>query len=125
MRPALQTRLVRRIWMHFVTGDAGELSTAKTGGCLRAIKLATGDTNHSIAPETVLKKFWFSLANKIFLLRVIGGVWLHDKLLREIVSTWAKPVAMPVKIDFVRHVLESPDTVALPARERRFGSVQF
>ena len=125
MRPVLQARLVRRIEMHFVTGDAREFAAAKTGGSLRAVKFAAGDSNHSIAPETVLKKIRFGFANEIFLLGMIGGVRLHDELLCEVIFARTKSAAMSVEIDLVCHVVESPDAVALATRERRFGALQF
>ena len=92
---------------------------------MRSIEFAARDANHSIAPEAVLEKIRFGLANEIFLLSVIGCIRLQDELLREIAFAWTKPGAMPVEIDLVRHVIERPDAVTLATRERRFGALQF
>ena len=59
--------------MHLVTGEAGKFAAAKTGRRLRAVILAAGHANHAIAPEAVLEKIRFGLANEIFLLSVIGS----------------------------------------------------
>jgi hypothetical protein len=66
---------------------------------------------------------------------VIGRVWLNDETLSEIVTTRAKVGAVPVKIDFIGHVVESPDAVALAAieagdrggeaRRIRYASIRF
>ena len=111
--------------MHLVARNAREFAATETGRGLRAIELATSDSNHPIAPEAVLEKIRFGLANEIFLLGVICRIRLHDKPLHEIVFSGAKSRAMAIEIDLVRHVVESPDTVTLSTRERRFRALQF
>src|SRR5205823_9895786 len=77
--------------MHLVAGDAGEFATTKTRRRLYAVEFASRYSNHSIPPESVSEETRLGPANKIFLVTVIGRVWLHDKTLREIVSAGRKP----------------------------------
>ena len=71
------------------------------------------------SPQNLLpKKPRLGPANKIFLVTVIGHVWLHDKTLREIVSARTEAGAVAIEIYFVRHVIKGPDAVALTASER-------
>src|SRR4029077_5332240 len=103
--------------MHLVTGDAGEFATAKTRRGLHAVEFASRHSNHSVPPESVAEKIRRGPANKIFLVAVIRRSWLYDETLREIVSAWTEAVAVPIEIDFIRHVIKGQNAVALPAGE--------
>src|SRR5437773_1695518 len=87
-------------------------SATKPDGC------ASRYSNHSIPPESVSEETRLGPANKIFLVTVIGRVWLHDKTLREIVSTRTEAGAVAIEIYFIRHVIKGPNAVALTASER-------
>ena len=110
--------------MHFVAGEAGEFSAAKTGRRLHAVEFAPGHANHPVAPESVLKKIRLGPANEILLLGVIRRAGLDHEALREIASTGTKCGAVPIEIDLVRHAVESPDAMALPAGEPGFRPFQ-
>src|SRR5437879_406869 len=105
--------------MHFVAGDAGEFSAAKTGRRLHAVELSSRHPNHAVAPESIPKKIRFGPADEILLFAMVPRVWLNDETLSEIVSAGTETGAMPIEIDLVRHVVESPDAVTLTAIERR------
>ena len=134
-RPFRQTHLLRLLGMHLVTGDAGKISAAKTRRRLQAVKLAAGDSNHTVAPKAVAKKIGLRFANEIFLFAVVGRVWLHDEALAKIIVTSAKVRPLSIEIDFIGHVVESPNAVALAAIESgnrggqargiRYASVRF
>jgi hypothetical protein len=96
----------------------------KTGRRLHAVEFAPGYANHPIAPEPILEKIRLGAANEILLFSVIRCVRLNDEALREIASTGTKNTAVPIEIDLVRHVVESPDAVALPAGEPGFWTFQ-
>ena len=117
-RPRCHIGVAWRIQMHLVAGDAGEFATTKTRRCLYAVEFASRYSNHSIPPESVSEETRLGPANKIFLVTVIGRVWLHDKTLREIVSARTEAGAVAIEIYFVRHVIKGPDAVALTASER-------
>ena len=104
--------------MHFMAGDAGEFSSAKTGRRLHAIKLSSRHANHAVAPEAIPKKIGFGPADEILLFAMIRRVWLNDETLAEIVRSRAKTGAMPIEIDLVLHVIEGPDAVTLAAGKR-------
>src|ERR1700757_3798821 len=103
--------------MHFVTGKAGEFSAAKTRRRLHAVVFSSGYPNHSVTPESIHEKIRLSPANEILFFGVIGRVWLNNETLGEIVSARTKAAAMAIKIDFVRHVVKSPDAVTLATIE--------
>ena len=117
-RPRCHIGVAWRIQMHLVAGDAGEFATAKTRRRLYAVELASRHSNHSITPEPIAEETRLGPANKIFLVTVIGRVWLHDKTLREIVSARTEAGAVAIEIYFIRHVIKGPDAVALTASER-------
>ena len=104
--------------MHFVAGDAGEFSAAKTGRRLHAVELSSRHPNHAVAPESTAKKIRLGAADEIFLFVMIRRVWLNDETLSKIVSAGTETGAMPIEIDLVRHVIEGPDAVTLAAIER-------
>ncbi len=103
--------------MHFVAGDAGKLAPAKTRRGLHAVEFPARYPNHSIAPKPIAEKIGLGAANEILLLAVILRVRLNNETLRKIMLPGTKPGALPIKIDFVRHVIESPNAVALAAIE--------
>ena len=76
--------------MHFMTGDAGKFAATKTRRLLRPIVFTPRDADHAVAPEAILKKIRFGLANEILLFGVIGCIRLHDEALHEIVRPRAK-----------------------------------
>ena len=104
--------------MHFMARDTGEFSAPKTGRRLHTVELSAGYPNHAVAPESILKKIGFGAVDEILLFTMIRRVWLNDETLREIVGAGAESGAMPIKIDLVRHVIESPHAVTLTACER-------
>ena len=117
-RPRCHIGVAWRIQMHLVAGDAREFATTKTRRCLYAVEFASRYSNHSIPPESVSEETRLGPANKIFLVTVIGRVWLHDKTLREIVSARTEAGAVAIEIYFIRHVIKGPNAVALTASER-------
>jgi hypothetical protein len=104
--------------MHFMAGDAGKFAAAKTRRSLHAIEFPARDPNHSITPKSIAEKIGLGLANKILLLAMILCVRLHNETLDQIVLSGTEAGALLVEIDFVRHVVESPNAVALAAIER-------
>ena len=103
--------------MHLVTRDAGKISAFEAGRLLHAIRLSPGHSNHSVTPESVAEKIRLGPANKIFLVTVIRRTWLYDETLCEIALAWTEAGAVPIEIDFIRHVVKGPNAVALPAGE--------
>ena len=103
--------------MHFVTGKAGEFAAAKTWRGLYAVEFASRYSNHSITPESIAEKARLGPANKIFLVTVIRRAWLYDETLCQIVLARTEAGAVPVEIDFIRHVVKGPNAMALPAGE--------
>src|SRR5436305_14459128 len=101
--------------MHFVAGDAGEFSSAKTGRRLHTVELSSRHQNHAVAPESIPKKIRFGPADEILLFAMIRRVWLNNETLGEIVSAGTETGPMPIKIDLVRHIIEGPDAVTLTA----------
>ena len=71
-----------------------------------------------------MKKIRFGPANEILLFSMIRRVGLNHEALREIASTGTKSSAVPVELDLVRHAVESPDAVTLPAGEAGFRTFQ-
>src|ERR1051326_9516032 len=124
-RPRFRIGLTRRVEVHFVAGDAGEIAAAKTGRRLYAVEFASGPANASLAPESVVKKIRLRPGNEIFLFGVIRSVGLHHEPLREFARTGTKSSSVSIEIDLVRHVVESPDAVTLPASEAGFGPFQI
>jgi len=116
-RPCFHIGVVRRIQMHLVAGDAGEFAAAKTRRGLHAVEFASCHSNHSVTPESVAEKIRLGPANKIFLVTVIRRTWLYDETLCEIALAWTEAGAVPIEIDFIRHVIKGPNAVALPAGE--------
>ena len=110
--------------MHFVAGNAGEIAPAKTGRRLHAVQFAASHANHPIAPEPILEKIGLGAANEVLLLRVIRRIGLDHEALGEIASTGTESSAVPIEIDLVCHVVESPNAVALPAGEAGFRTFQ-
>jgi len=104
--------------MHFMTTNAGKLATAKTRGSLHAVEFPARDPNHSIAPKPIAEKIGLGPADEILLLAVILRVRLNNETLGQIVLAGTEAGALPIEIDFVRHVVESPNAVALAAIER-------
>jgi hypothetical protein len=113
--PSCQTHLQRVSRVHLVTRYAGKLPTPKTRRRLHAVELATRDADHSVAPKTIREKIRLGFSYKILLFSVIWRTRLNHEALAEIFMARAKIRALPVKIDFVRHVIEGPDAVALSA----------
>ena len=103
--------------MHLVAGDTGEFAAAKTRRGLHAVEFASCDSNHSVTPESVTEKIRLGPVNKIFLVTVIRGTWLYDETLCQIVLAWTEARAVPIEIDFIRHVVKGPNAMALPAGE--------
>src|ERR1043166_9176385 len=99
--------------MHFVTGNAGEFASAKTRRCLHAIEFASGHANHPVTPESIAKKIRLGAPNEIFLFRMVWCIWLNHETLGQIMSTRTEGGAVPIEIEFVRHVIKSPHAVAL------------
>ena len=114
-RPFLQARLIEIGRMHFMTSDARKISAAKTRRGLEPVELTARYSDHSIAPKTVPEKIGFCFTNEIFLLAMIRRAGLNDKALFEFALARAKSSTVTIEIDFVGHVVESPDAVALPA----------
>ena len=119
--PFFQTGLTRGIEMHFVAGNAGEFSAPKTGRRLHAVKLSARHPNHAVVPESTPKKIRLSPADEILLPGVICRLWSNDETLSEIVRPRTKGTAMAIKINFVWHVVECPDAVALATIKCRIG----
>ena len=111
--------------MHFVAGNAGEFAAPKTGRRLHAVEFASRHANHPIAPESIVKKIRLATVNEILLFSMIRGAGLNHEALRQIASAGTKSSAMPVEIDLVRHVVESPDAMALPTCKARFRTFQI
>ena len=134
-RPFRQTHLLRLLGMHLVTGNAGKISAAKTRRRLQPVELTSRDANHTVTPKAVGEKIWLCFAYEIFLFAVIGRVWLNDETLSEIVMTRAKVRPLSIEIDFIGHVVEGPNAVALAAieagdrggqaRRIRYASIRF
>jgi hypothetical protein len=120
----MRIRLSRRIEMHFVAGNAGEFTIAKTGRRLHSVELAPSNPNHSIAPKPVPEKIRLRAADEIFLFAVIGRVWLNNEALREIVSARTEIGAVPIEIDLVCHATEGPDAMTLTTGERGLRTFQ-
>src|SRR5437870_1158281 len=79
-RPAIKRCLCRRQSdMHFVTGNAGKISAFETRRLLHAIKLASGDADHPVAPETIREEIRLGSTDEILLCAVVGLVRLNDK----------------------------------------------
>ena len=116
-RPRCYIGVAWRIQMHLVAGDAGEFATAKTRRRLYAVEFASRYSNHSITPESVAEETRLGPANKIFLVTVIRRTWLYDETLCQIVLAWTEAGAVPIEIDFIRHVVKGPNAVALPTGE--------
>ena len=116
-RPRCHIDVAWRIQMHLVAGDAGEFATAKTRRRLYAVEFASRYSNHSITPESVAEETRLGPANKIFLVTVIRRTWLYDETLCEIVLAWTEPGAVPIEIDFIRHVVKGVNAMALPTGE--------
>src|SRR5437899_2969175 len=110
--------------MHFMAGDTGKLAPAKTRRGLHAIEFSARHSNHSIAPKPIAEKIGLGPANEILLLAVIFLIRLHNETLGQIVLPGTEAGALPIEIDFVRHVVESPNAVALAAIERRVRRLQ-
>ena len=133
--PFRQTHLLRLLGVHLVTGDAGKISATKTRRRLQPIELTSRDANHTVTPKAVGEKIWLCYTYEIFLFAVVGRVWLHDEALAKIIVTRAKVRPLSIEIDFVRHVVEGPDAVALAAiesgnrasqaRRIRYASIRF
>ena len=104
--------------MHFVAAEAGKLAPAKTRGSLHAVEFPARYPNHSIAPKPIAEKIGLGPTNKILLLAVILRIRLNNETLRQIMLPGTEAGALPIEIDFVRHVIESPNAVALAAIER-------
>ena len=98
-----------------MTGDAGKISAPETRRRLQAVELATRDADHPIAPKSVGKKIRLCFPDEVFLFAVIWRTWLNHEALAELIMAWAKVCALAVKINFVGHVIEGPDAMALSA----------
>ena len=110
--------------MHFVTGNAGEFAPTKTWRRLHAVEFPPGHANHPVAPETIVEKIRLSAPNEIFLFTMIGRIWLNHETLRQVMSARTESGAVPIEIEFVRHVIECPHAVALTASQPRFRAFQ-
>src|SRR6266704_3084609 len=104
--------------MHFMAGDAGKLAAAKTRRRLHTVEFPARDPNHSIAPKPNAEKVGLGPANEILLFVVTLPIRLHNETLGQIVLPGTEAGTLPIEIDFVRHVIESPNAVALAAIER-------
>ena len=91
---------------------------------MHAVELPARDPNHAVAPKPIAEKIRFGPANKILLLAMILRARLHDETLGQIVLSGTEAGALPIKIDFVSHVVESPNAVAIAAIERRVRRFQ-
>jgi len=116
-RPSFYIGVVRCIQMHLVAGNAGEFAAAKTRRGLHAVEFASCHSNHSVIPESVAEKIRLGPVNKIFLISMIRRTWLYDETLCQIVLAWAEAGAVPIEIDFIRHVVKGPNAMALPTGE--------
>ena len=101
-----------------MTANTGKLAAAKTRGSLHAVEFPARDPNHSIAPKPIAEKIRLGPENEILLLAVIFLIWLNNETLGKIMLPGTEAGALPVEIDFVRHVIERPNAVALAAIER-------
>ena len=104
--------------MHFMAADARKLAAAKTRRSLHTVEFPARDPDHSIAPKPIAEKIGLGPADEILLLAVILRIRLNNETLGQIVLSGTKAGTLPVEIDFVRHVIESPNAVATAAIER-------
>ena len=120
-RPFHEIGLFRIGRVHFVTGDARKISAAETRRCLHCVELAAGDANHAVAPKAVREEAGLCFPNEILLFGVVRGIGLDNETLGEVLVSGAETRPLAIKINFLRHVIECPNAMALPAVQTRCG----